>query len=272
MINPRSLWAIINEDTKKAQSFAPLMMVLIKIVSLSGMATLFAYLLRIKYIPHSLPDMLLLAPYIFLVGFAILMYVFVFSSAPGIVVLSSYKDIKKGKNPLTNDIFWIFLILTGFLVLIVLNSAILMFGAIETSTTFSAALNKIGAQALIVLVPILINVLVIAASSKLNERLVVFFIKMIMVVVMFIPFTMPGYASFVADEVGIRMPNSFIVNIDTGKIMRVNILFLGSNNLVFSPIVKNKADAAYVVSPRKNIMIASSTSNMELSNIINVIK
>ncbi len=272
MINPRSLWAIINEETNKARSLTPLIMMLIKIISLAGMSTLFAYLLRIKYIPHSLPDMLLLAPYIFLVGFAILMYVFVFSSAPGIVMLTYIKDRKKGKNPLANEMFWIFLILTIFLALIITNSFMLIGNVIESSANFSAAINKIGVQVLIILVPIFINVLVIAASSKLNERTVVFFIKIIMAAVVFIPFTIPGYASFVADEVGIRMPNSFIVNLDTGKMMHVNILFLGSNNLVFSPIAIQSASAPYIVSPKKHIMIVSDTSSTELSNIVNVTK
>lgn len=77
MINTKSIMMLIDDMIRRHKHvYAPIVTVVIRAASLYGVIVVFAYLFQIHYAPSTLSGVIILAPYIFVVGLAVVLYVF----------------------------------------------------------------------------------------------------------------------------------------------------------------------------------------------------
>ena len=86
MINTRSIMMLIDDMIRRHKHvYAPIVTVVIRAASLYGVIVVFAYLFQIHYAPSTLAGVIILAPYIFIVGLIVILYVYFIASAPGLL-------------------------------------------------------------------------------------------------------------------------------------------------------------------------------------------
>lgn len=245
MINTRSIMMLIDDMIRRHKHvYAPIVTVVIRAASLYGVIVVFAYLFQIHYAPSTLAGVIILAPYIFIVGLIVILYVYFIASAPGLLAkyLMTPRGVRRADGlvmPLCTSIVTVMLVL---------------FLWVGNEGSASRIVGN--------LVVTLITIIISAASYKIagrhfNEKKLLTLIKATYLI-MILAVIIPVYPRFLIDLTGMAKPEAYIYSSQTMGFNKVDIRFIGAEHLAVSPYLPNgKVSEDYVILQRRGVAIFS---------------
>lgn len=245
MINTKSMMMLIDDMIKRHKYvYAPIITVVIRAASLYGVIIVFAYLFQIHYVPSTLAGVIILAPYMFFIGLIVVLYICFIASAPGLFVkyLMTPRVLRQKDGWFLP--FVISIIAMIFVVLLwVYNEGSL--GRLIINLSVTAILLGISLASYKI------------AGRHFNEKNLLSLIK-VTYMVMILAVIIPGYTSFLMVLTGIAKPGAYIYSSQTMGFNKVDIRFIGADNLVISPYLSNgKVSGNYVILQRRDVTIFS---------------
>ncbi|MHB8365414.1 MAG: hypothetical protein ACYDB0_00160 [Acidithiobacillus sp.] len=245
MINTKSLIMLVDDMIRNYKhAYAPIVSVVIRAASFYGVVVVFAYLFQIHYAPSTLAGVIILAPYIFVVGLIVVVYVYFLASAPGLFV----KYLMTSRDRRTAD-GWA--ISFGISIVTVMFVVFLWVGN-------EGSVSKLVSNLVVTVITLLISVVSYKfAGRHLNERKLLTLIKATYLV-MILAVIMPVYPRFLIELTGIAKPGAYIYSSQTMGFNKVDIRFIGAEHLVVSPYLPNgKVSGDYVILQRRGVAIFS---------------
>lgn len=250
MINTRSMMMIVDDTIRRYNHlYTPVIYMLVKAASFYGLVVFFSYLFRIHYIPTTLTSLLVLAPYVFIVGLFVLLYVFIFAAAPGYFFKKIFRDkrLKYINEWYLSSIISIFTLLFIFFIWCLNDGNIV----------------DIATNSLVTLITLLISFTSYKIASKsFNESKLLNLIKLGYLVMVLLVVLIPGYPDLLMNLIGLAKPSAYIYSVNNSRFSKVDIRFVGAEHIVLSPYLQNnKVSKVYVILPRKDIVIFSTIPN-----------
>lgn len=249
MINTKSMMMIVDDTIRRYNHlYAPVVYMLVKAASFYGLVVFFSYLFRIHYIPTTLASLLVLAPYVFIVGLFVLLYVYIFAAAPGYLIKKIFLD----KRLRHIDEWYLSFIISFFTVLFIIFIWCLNEGN----------LVDIATDIFVTLITISITITSYRiTSTRFNESKLLNLIKL-GYLVMILAVVIPVYPDLLMNLIGLAKPSAYIYSVNNSRFSKVDIRFIGAEHIVLSPYLHNhKVSKDYVILPRKNIIIFSTIPN-----------
>ena len=255
MINTQSMIMLVNDMIRRYKHvYAPMISIVIRAASFYGVVIIFAYFFQIHYAPSTLSGVILLAPYIFILGLIVVLYIYFIASSPGIFI--KYLTNPTGSRKI-NDWFPYFSVS-------IVAVALLLFLWLGNEGSISRIITNLVVTSITLLISIVSYKI---TGRQFNERKLITLIKATYMF-MIIAALVPEYTRFLIDLTGLAKPEAYIYSSRTMNFDKVYIRFIGVDHLVVSPYLPNgNISGDYVIIQRSGVAIFSTVPTPQQMSI-----